>query len=369
MNSSRAPHRAPARRTGRPPAQLQHHDAVRRHFIGQPLSRVLSGLPGAVRRQFRRAGGVRPGHSGRPSPTRIARRPTQGSQVSFPGRQLPLATEPLLQEPGDLDPAALPKAGRRATDERPVAAVRLCAAKRSGGEIPVMGWVEGALAEAADVRGDGPVDDRPVSTGPSGCANLLETCVEARSRFARAQVAAGADIIGLGDAVASQVSPADLPRVRAALRAADLCRGPRDGRAAPGCTSAATRIASWPTWLQSGADIIDLDWMVDMRKAAEVFGDRAAPCGNHDPVAVMLNGTPETVRAAVRRPNCAPGGPRCISMAGCEIPDGTPHANLCAHRDALEGEVESAFHFYSPARACTGTPARGRPARPARGRR
>jgi len=37
-------------------------------------------------------------------------------------------------------------------------------------------------------------------------------------------------------------------------------------------------------------DIIDLDWMVDIRKAVDIFDDRVALCGNFDPVAVMLQG-------------------------------------------------------------------------------
>ena len=87
---------------------------------------------------------------------------------------------------------------------------------------------------------------------------------------------------------------------------------------------------------QSGAAIIDIDWMVDMRRAAETFGEIAV-CGNFDPVAVMLNGTPAQVQEAVRA-NMAAGGARSFSMAGCEIPDGTPHANLRAQAAALRNE-------------------------------
>ena len=85
---------------------------------------------------------------------------------------------------------------------------------------------------------------------------------------------------------------------------------------------------------QSGADIIDVDWMVDMGQAATIFGERAAVCGNQDPVAVMLNGSPEDVRR-ITHACMAAGGPRSISAAGCEIPLGTPHANLLAQAAAL----------------------------------
>jgi len=72
-----------------------------------------------------------------------------------------------------------------------------------------------------------------------------------------------------------------------------------------------------------------------MRRAGEVFGDGPAVCGNFDPVAVMLQATPPEVEQATR--DCMEmGGKRSISAAGCEIPDGTPHANLLAQARALE---------------------------------
>ena len=57
-------------------------------------------------------------------------------------------------------------------------------------------------------------------------------------------------------------------------------------------------------------------------------------CGNFDQVRVMLQGTPDQVREAVT-PCLQQGGPRSISGAGCEIPDGTPHANLRAQSQVL----------------------------------
>ena len=85
----------------------------------------------------------------------------------------------------------------------------------------------------------------------------------------------------------------------------------------------------------SGADIIDIDWMVDLGLAADIIGERAAVCGNVDPVAVMLQGTPEQVRKATL--NCVKlGGGLSISAAGCEIPDGTPYDNLLAQKEALQ---------------------------------
>jgi MtaA/CmuA family methyltransferase len=201
-----------------------------------------------------------------------------------------------------------------------------------GGKVPIMGWVEGALAEVADLRGVGnllfDLYDRP-----EWVDEFLRLCADVGVQFARAQVAAGADIIGLGDALASQVSPAmyrrfALPhekRIFAAVHEMGaLCRLHICGNT--------TRILE--DMVASGADIIDLDWMVDFGHAAHIFGDRAAPCGNMDPVAVMQYGTPSKVRELTVR--CLEtGGARAISAAGCEIPDGTPHQNLQAQTQAL----------------------------------
>ena len=86
--------------------------------------------------------------------------------------------------------------------------------------------------------------------------------------------------------------------------------------------------------VRSGANIVDLDWMVDMAKAAADYGEDVSFCGNFDPVAVMLQGTPEDVSTAVLA--CQEnGGGKYFSAAGCEIPDRTPEQNLHAQTDAL----------------------------------
>ena len=86
----------------------------------------------------------------------------------------------------------------------------------------------------------------------------------------------------------------------------------------------------------SGADIVDLDWMVDFGRPRD-DGRQIAVCGNFDPLAVMLRGTPDEVREATRA--CLRLGGTRISAAGCEIPDGTPHANLLAQAEALRGKL------------------------------
>ncbi len=254
-----------------------------------------------------------------------------GLEVEFPADNLPLNRKPLIAEPGDLEKLVPPNpaTGRRMSDR--LEAIRLFREK-AGGEIPVMGWVEGALAEASDLRSMYLTMTDLVSR-PEWLTELLEICAEVEIAFARAQVEAGADIIGLGDAVCSQISPKmyrqfALPyeqRIFAAVHE-------MGAKARLHICGNTTRLL--PDMLQSGADIIDLDWMVELEKAAQLFDDKVAICGNFDPVAVMLQGTEDTVRAATL--GCIQkGGKRLFSGAGCEIPDGTPSENLRAQRQAL----------------------------------
>lgn len=254
-----------------------------------------------------------------------------GSDIEFPHDGLPLRKQPLLIDPADLDRLTPPDPamGRRMSDR--LSAVRYLK-EQVGGKIPVMGWVEGALAEAADLRGESTLLVDLIER-PAWVRDLLEVAVETAIAFARAQVAAGADIIGLGDALASQVSP-KMYRAFALPYEQRIFQAVREMGALARLHICGNTTRLLPDMAQSGADIIDVDWMVDIAQAARTFGDGAAVCGNFDPVRVMLQGTPDQVREAVA--HCLQhGGPRSISAAGCEIPDGTPHANLHAQAQVL----------------------------------
>ena len=256
-----------------------------------------------------------------------------GAQVEFPEDWLPICKTPLLADPANLRHMLRPdpSTSRRMSD-------RLAAVNRLheqvGGEVPVMGWVEGALAEAVDLRS---LTD--ISTDfydrPDWLTELLERCAEVGVAFARAQVAAGADIIGLGDAAASQVS-AKFYRQFALPYEQRIFAAVHEMGAVTRLHICGNTTHILPDILHSGADIIDLDWMVDLRQAAELAGPHGpALLGNFDPVAVMLQGTPAQVRQATL--DCLSwGGARSFSAAGCEIPDATPVENLLAQKQALE---------------------------------
>jgi MtaA/CmuA family methyltransferase len=254
-----------------------------------------------------------------------------GLEVHFPQDDLPIAKEPLLVVPQDLKRLKSPDpgTGRRMSDR--LEAIRYLR-ERMGGQVPIMGWVEGALAESADLRGMLNLM-KDLRLRPEWVKDLLEQVVGVEIAFAETQIEAGADIIGLGDAVASQISPMmyreyalpyekrifDVVHQAGAVARLHICGN-------------TTHILG--EMVESGADMIDIDWMVDIKQAAEVFDDQVALCGNFDPVAVMLQGTTEDVSTAVLA--CQEnGGRKYFSAAGCEIPDQTPEQNLRSQADAL----------------------------------
>ncbi|MBD3378450.1 uroporphyrinogen decarboxylase [candidate division KSB1 bacterium] len=253
-----------------------------------------------------------------------------GLLVEFPHDSLPVRKEALLKEYDDLlrlKPIS-PEHGKRMSD-------RLEAIARfNGHDIPVMGWVEGALAQAATLRG---VDQllMDLYLNPQWVNELLEFCVELEIEFAIQQIKAGADIIGLGDAVASQISASMYSEFCLPFEKR-IFQGVLDHGAVPRLHICGDTSHILQEMTQSKARIIDIDWMVDMERAAGIFAKNMCwVCGNFDPVQIMLKGSPETVYQAVR--DCArAGSARSLIMAGCEIPDGTPHQNLLAMADALK---------------------------------
>lgn len=249
-----------------------------------------------------------------------------GGEVVFHPNAVPECVRPPLA--ADRDPAVLthpdPDASPRMRDR--LDAIRLFRA-RAGDHYSVLGWVEGPAAEAADLRG---VSDFLVDLleEPEWCAALMDRCTDAAIGFALAQAAAGADTIGIGDAICSQVSPAVyealiLPRqlrLCAAIKAAGvLIRLHICGQ---------TRHL-WRGFQQLPLDIVDADHLVDMAALRAALGPRPLIAGNLDPTTAMRFGSPELVRHRLAQARAA-AGPRWCVAAGCEVPAGTPHENLHA---------------------------------------
>ena len=249
-----------------------------------------------------------------------------GAPLEFPCNAGPICLKPPLEDDPDLaklphpDPLTAPRMRDR------IDAVREFRA-RAGDHYSIMGWVEGPAAEAADLRGLSNffvdlLDDEPYARA------VMARCVETAVAFARAQVAAGADTIGVGDAVASQVSAAVyesliLPFEQQLVTALHAMGVFVRLHICGNITHLLPGIATL------GVDIVDLDHPVDLAHARRVLGPRPVIAGNVDPVAGVMRGSPASIRRAVAQCHAAAGA-RFMVNAGCEIPARTPVENLLA---------------------------------------
>lgn len=199
--------------------------------------------------------------------------------------------------------------------------------QRAGRDLIVEGWVEGPCAEAADLRGINTLmmdfyDD------PVFVEDLFEFVIAMELQFAKAQVEAGADLIGIGDAAASLVGPKFYQRfvwphekkliegvhaLGAAVRL-HICGNTRKILKGMG---------------ETGADIVDLDYLSPIAEARAAMGPRQVLLGNLEPVGVLRNGTPEIVHDAIAACH-RDAGENYIAGAGCEVCRDTPEANLRA---------------------------------------
>jgi MtaA/CmuA family methyltransferase len=191
----------------------------------------------------------------------------------------------------------------------------------------VLGWVEGPLAVYADLRGvEGMFLD--LIDNPQMYTESAEVIIDNQIRFAQAQVAVGADMVGVGDSVASLISPQMyegfvLPFEKRLFDAI------HEAGAAVKLHVCGDISRSIHLMARTGCDVIDVDWMVPLDGARAAVGPNVALAGNFDPSAVLLQGTPREVADAARR-NVKTGGQRFILQPGCEVPPGTPEANLRA---------------------------------------
>ncbi|MEI6654581.1 MAG: uroporphyrinogen decarboxylase family protein [Verrucomicrobiota bacterium] len=249
-----------------------------------------------------------------------------GAQIIYERDMVPYCLKPPLEDDPDISklPRPNPLEAERMRDR--IDAVRRYK-KLTGDKYSVMGWIEGPAAEAADLRRlDNFFMDLMDDAGYIG--ELMDLCVDVALDFAQAQVDAGADTIGMGDAAASQISP-DLYERLVLPRELRLVRGLKQMGAKVRLHICGNITRLLPGIATLGVDILDVDHMVDLRAVRAAVGSATVLAGNLDPVAAVLHSTPQAIRAAVLDCYQQAGNPFMVN-AGCEIPSATPPANLRA---------------------------------------
>jgi MtaA/CmuA family methyltransferase len=202
--------------------------------------------------------------------------------------------------------------------------------RRSAGPgMSIVGWIEGPLALAAELRGLNTImldfgDD------PEFAHDLLHFCADVAITYAAAQIAAGADTMGMSDAAAGLIGPTlyeeflwpEQKRVFDTIKRQHpgvMLRQHMCGRI--------DRL--YPNMAKLPVDIYEIDFPADLELARRQLGPTRALAGNVSTITDLLEGTPERVYEACRRchDTC---GEHFIVGAGCEISPLTPPENLRA---------------------------------------
>jgi len=250
-----------------------------------------------------------------------------GGHTVFLPNSVPICHGPLENEE-ELEPETLtlpdPYTSPRMKDR--IDGVRLMK-EQAGDHYSILGWVEGPTAEACDVRGmaDFFMD---LLEEPDACSELLDLTRDNAINFAKAQLEAGADTIGIGEAVASQMS-ADtyrelcLPRMKELVSAIQAAGGYVKLHICGNITHLLPDLATL------GVQILDLDHMVDPTTARKVMGPTTVLCTHVNPAGIIQSGSPDEIKDALIQDVQTLGSP-CLINAGCEIPAGTPSENLMA---------------------------------------
>jgi MtaA/CmuA family methyltransferase len=170
---------------------------------------------------------------------------------------------------------------------------------------------------------------------------LLDFLTEIVVDFALAQVDEGALMIGAGDAAASLVSP-PMYREFALAYEQRVCAAVHRAGASVKLHICGDTTTLLPDMTRSGADLFNVDHLVPFDAACRIY-QGAGLCfkGNLDPVADMLQATPEECqRRALECLSRAHAGPeptpRYMLSAGCEVPADVSDAVFAAFCHAPE---------------------------------
>jgi MtaA/CmuA family methyltransferase len=253
-----------------------------------------------------------------------------GASIEYIPESVPKCLDILVQTLGDVETLENPNVFEK---ERTLDRIKAAeyANELLKGEVPVIGWVEGPLAEACDLAG---VETMllKLMMEPDFANILMDKCVVTAKEFAKAQIDVGCKIIGMGDAICSQI---DLMTYETYVknRQKEIIDYIHDMGAKVKLHICGDINHLIPSVKDLQVDILDCDWQVDLDKAFNILGNETIRCGNIDPV-VIQDSTPgelfEMTKKLVEKEQNRP----FILSGGCEITVNTPHENLEAMRKA-----------------------------------
>jgi uroporphyrinogen decarboxylase len=168
---------------------------------------------------------------------------------------------------------------------------------------------------------------------PKLCCELLEKITTATITYLKAQIAAGADVIQLFDSQGGTLAPNLFWEFsgRWMKQIIDAIGGE-----VPVIAFARNVHHNWTEVAQTGANVLGIDWSIDLRQTADALPAKVAVQGNLDPA--LLVSTPEAAAAeAARICESMRGRNGFIFNLGHGVP---PNANL----DTIQAIAETVQH-------------------------
>lgn len=253
-----------------------------------------------------------------------------GGKIKFRAKGTMDVQEPLLEKASDADKINIDRLG----DDQGVRNVWETTAlldKAIGGHTLIGGSGWGPFTLTAQIYGTERVM-QGIYKDKAGVREVLEFGAEASFRYYEGFIRAGARILSVAEPTAS----GDLISRRHFEEFVLPCLVKFFKRTKEAgvinllhiCGNITNRLDLIPL---SGADVLSVDYKVDLNKVRETVGDKMAFAGNVNPVEVLVDATPDEVAAVSRA--ClekAGGDSHFILMPGCDLSPGVPLENLQA---------------------------------------
>lgn len=199
--------------------------------------------------------------------------------------------------------------------------------QKVGNEKVIEGWLEGPCAAAADIRGLQTLM-MDFYEDPVFMQDLMEFVLETAISFGKAQIEAGADVIGIGDAAASLIGPQLYNDLVWSMEKRLIETLQKEGAKIRLHICGDVSSILEPIG-KLGCEIIDIDSMVNIAEVRKKIGKQAHLLGGVDPVKVIQNGTVLEITNMLAKCH-SEAGSKFIVGAGCEIPPFTPRENVLA---------------------------------------
>jgi uroporphyrinogen decarboxylase len=213
-------------------------------------------------------------------------------------------------------------------------------ARRIGSEAFILATLRGPFLIASQLRGvEAILID--LLESPEAVERILDFAVDVAEAAAGPALAAGAHGVVLGEAVCSPsfLSPALYRRLIRPRHCALVARLKDQGWRHVGLHVCGNTLPILDDLISTGADFLDVDYQAPAAEAIAQAAGRVALRGNLDPGAVLRFGTPERVRLETARLLRQTAAARWIMSSGCDIPPGTPAANIAAFMEVIRGSA------------------------------